>query len=55
MTEVVLNLERGGMIDQVPMFIVADLGSQGTLEEAFKVHAVKEFPAGVGRKGQEML
>ena len=32
-TEVVLNLERGGMIDQVPMFVVADLGSQGTLEE----------------------
>ena len=32
-TEVVLNFEREGMIDQVPMFIVADLGSYGTLEE----------------------
>ena len=32
-TEVVLNFERGGMIDQVPMFVVADLGSYGTLEE----------------------
>ena len=32
-TEVVLNFERDGMIDQVPMFVVADLGSRGTLEE----------------------
>ena len=32
-TEVVLNFEAGGMIDQVPMFVVADLGSRGTLEE----------------------
>ena len=32
-TEVVLNFVRNGMIDQVPMFVVADLGSRGTLEE----------------------
>ena len=32
-TEMVLNFEVDGMIDQVPMFVVADLGSQGTLEE----------------------
>ena len=32
-TEMVLNFVRGGMIDQVPMFVVADLGSRGTLEE----------------------
>ena len=32
-TEMVLNFEVGGMIDQVPMFVVADLGSLGTLEE----------------------
>lgn len=32
-TEMVLNFERDGMIDQVPMFVVADLGSRGTLEE----------------------
>ncbi len=32
-TEVVLNFEVDGMIDQVPMFVVADLGSRGTLEE----------------------
>ena len=32
-TEMVLNFEAGGMIDQVPMFVVADLGSMGTLEE----------------------
>ena len=32
-TEMVLNFESDGMIDQVPMFVVADLGSQGTLEE----------------------
>lgn len=32
-TEMVLNFEVEGMIDQVPMFVVADLGSQGTLEE----------------------
>ena len=32
-TEVVLNFERDGMIDQVPMFVVADLGSRNTLEE----------------------
>ena len=32
-TEVVLNFEADGMIDQVPMFVVADLGSRGTLEE----------------------
>jgi len=32
-TEAVLNFEKGGMIDQVPMFVVADLGSRGTLEE----------------------
>ena len=32
-TEIVLNFERDGMIDQVPMFVVADLGSRNTLEE----------------------
>ncbi len=32
-TEMVLSFEVGGMIDQVPMFVVADLGSRGTLEE----------------------
>lgn len=32
-TEMVLAFERDGMIDQVPMFVVADLGSRGTLEE----------------------
>ena len=32
-TEMVLNFEVAGMIDQVPMFVVADLGSRGTLEE----------------------
>ena len=32
-TEIVLNFEVDGMIDQVPMFVVADLGSMGTLEE----------------------
>ncbi len=32
-TEIVLNFEVDGMIDQVPMFVVADLGSRGTLEE----------------------
>ena len=32
-TEVVLNFVVDGMIDQVPMFVVADLGSRGTLEE----------------------
>ncbi len=32
-TEAVLNFEVDGMIDQVPMFVVADLGSRGTLEE----------------------
>ena len=32
-TEVVLDLERDGVIDQVPMFVVADLGSRGKLEE----------------------
>ena len=32
-TEMVLNLEVDGMIDQVPMFVVADLGSRDTLEE----------------------
>ena len=32
-TEVVLNFEVDGMIDQAPMFVVADLGSRGTLEE----------------------
>ena len=32
-TEVVLNFEKGGVIDQVPMFVAADLGSRGTLEE----------------------
>ena len=32
-TEMVLNFEADGMIDQVPMFVVADLGSRGTLEE----------------------
>ena len=32
-TEMVLNFEANGMIDQVPMFVVADLGSRGTLEE----------------------
>ena len=33
-TEMVLNFEVEGMIDQVPVFVVADLGSRGTLEEA---------------------
>jgi hypothetical protein len=33
-TEMVLNFEKDGMIDQVPMFVVGDLGSRGTLEEA---------------------
>ncbi len=32
-TEMVLNFEVDGMINQVPMFVVADLGSHGTLEE----------------------
>ncbi len=32
-TEMVLNFEVEGMIDQTPMFVVADLGSRGTLEE----------------------
>ena len=32
-TEMVLNFEKEGQIDQVPMFVVADLGSRGTLEE----------------------
>lgn len=32
-TEMVLNFEVDGMIDQVPMFVVADLGSRGTIEE----------------------
>ena len=32
-TEMVLNFTVGGVIDQVPMFVVADLGSGGTLEE----------------------
>ncbi len=32
-TEMVLNFEVNGMIDQVPVFVVADLGSRGTLEE----------------------
>lgn len=32
-TEIVLNFVVDGMIDQVPMFVVADLGSRGTLEE----------------------
>ena len=32
-TEMVLNFEVAGMINQVPMFVVADLGSRGTLEE----------------------
>lgn len=32
-TEFVLNFEVDGMIDQVPMFVVGDLGSMGTLEE----------------------
>lgn len=32
-TELVLNFVTDGMIDQVPMFVVADLGSRGTLEE----------------------
>ena len=32
-TEAVLNFTVDGMIDQVPMFVVADLGSRGTLEE----------------------
>ena len=32
-TEMVLNFEVDGMINQVPMFVVADLGSMGTLEE----------------------
>ena len=32
-TEMVLNFEVDGMIDQVPVFVVADLGSRGTLEE----------------------
>ena len=32
-TEMVLNFEVDGMINQVPMFVVADLGCRGTLEE----------------------
>ena len=32
-TEMVLSFEVDGMINQVPMFVVADLGSRGTLEE----------------------
>ena len=32
-TEIVLNFTVDGMIDQVPMFVVGDLGSRGTLEE----------------------
>ena len=32
-TEMVLNFAVDGMIDQVPVFVVADLGSRGTLEE----------------------
>ena len=32
-TEMVLNFGIDGMIDQVPMFFAADLGSRGTLEE----------------------
>ena len=32
-TEMVLDFTVEGMIDQVPMFVVADLGSRGTLEE----------------------
>lgn len=32
-TELVLNFEVDGVIDQAPMFVVADLGSRGTLEE----------------------
>ena len=32
-TEMVLNFVVNGMIDQVPMFVVADLGSRDTLEE----------------------
>ena len=32
-TEIVLNFTVDGMINQVPMFVVADLGSCGTLEE----------------------
>ena len=32
-TEVVLNFTVDGMIDQVPLFVVGDLGSRGTLEE----------------------
>ena len=32
-TEMVLAFTVDGMIDQVPMFVVADLGSRGTLEE----------------------
>jgi len=33
-TEIVLNFELEGVIDQVPMFVVSDLGARGTLEEA---------------------
>ena len=32
-TEIVLNFVVDGMIDQVPMFVVADLGAKNTLEE----------------------
>ena len=32
-TEMILNFEAEGMINQVPLFVVADLGSRGTLEE----------------------
>ncbi len=32
-TEMVLNFEVEGVIDQVPMFVVADLGAKGLLEE----------------------
>ena len=39
-TEMVLNFEVDGMIDQVPMFVVADLGCRETLEEVrFYTHS----------------
>ena len=39
-TEMILNFETDGMINQVPMFVVADLGSRETLEEVrFYTHS----------------
>ncbi|MBQ7678243.1 MAG: hypothetical protein IJT34_00140 [Butyrivibrio sp.] len=46
-TEVVLNLEVEDVIDQVPMFVVADLCAGGQLEEArLYCHALCYFADG---------